>query len=173
VLGLLRDLHLFVYRHIGDERLWATSMPCVLGGGASIPLARYGSSNAATMKTVYRRGLGNRYGRVMQIIAGVHFNFSVADALWPLLAGHRVPPAASWRAGLPLRPLHGHGAQPAAARLAGALPVRRLARGLQELRAGRRDGPESFDAKTSSTPTPPRCAWATSATRTARKKAPA
>jgi glutamate--cysteine ligase len=86
VLDLLRDLHLFVYRHIGEERLWATSMPCVLGGGgASIPLARYGSSNAATMKTVYRRGLGNRYGRVMQIIAGVHFNFSVADALWPVL----------------------------------------------------------------------------------------
>ncbi len=59
-------------------------MPCVLGGGG-IPLARYGTSNAALMKTVYRRGLGNRYGRVMQIIAGVHFNFSVADDLWPLL----------------------------------------------------------------------------------------
>ncbi|MGB5831087.1 MAG: glutamate--cysteine ligase [Thiohalocapsa sp.] len=85
VLDLLRDLHLFVYRHIGDERLWATSMPCVLGGGADIPLARYGTSNAATMKTVYRRGLGNRYGRVMQIIAGVHFNFSFAHALWPIL----------------------------------------------------------------------------------------
>jgi len=86
VLDLLRDLHLFVYRHIGEERLWATSMPCMLGGGGgSIPLARYGSSNAATMKTVYRRGLGNRYGRVMQIIAGVHFNFSVADAFWPVL----------------------------------------------------------------------------------------
>ena len=85
VLDLLRDLHLFVYRHIDAERLWATSMPCVLGGGASIPLARYGSSNAARMKTIYRRGLGNRYGRVMQVIAGVHFNFSVADALWPLL----------------------------------------------------------------------------------------
>ena len=85
VLDLLRDLHLFVYRQIGAERLWATSMPCLLGGGSGIPLARYGSSNAALMKTIYRRGLGNRYGRVMQIIAGVHFNFSVADGLWPLL----------------------------------------------------------------------------------------
>lgn len=85
VFDLLRDLHQFVYRHIGEERLWATSMPCVLGGGAGIPLARYGSSNAASMKTVYRRGLGNRYGRVMQIIAGVHFNFSVAEDLWPIL----------------------------------------------------------------------------------------
>ena len=86
VLDFLRDLHLFVYRHIGDERLWATSMPCVLGGGANIPLARYGSSNAAEMKTVYRRGLGNRYGRVMQIIAGVHFNFSLSDGFWPVYA---------------------------------------------------------------------------------------
>ena len=85
VLDLLRDLHLFVYRHIDAERLWGTSMPCVLGGGGGIPLAQYGNSNAAQMKTVYRRGLGNRYGRVMQIIAGVHFNFSVADDLWPLL----------------------------------------------------------------------------------------
>ncbi len=87
VLALLDDLHRFVYRRIGDERLWATSMPCVLRGGARIPLAHYGSSNAARMKTVYRRGLGNRYGRVMQIIAGVHFNYSVDDRLWPRLAG--------------------------------------------------------------------------------------
>lgn len=76
----------FVYRHVGDELLWATSMPCVLGGGESIPLARYGSSNAASMKTAYRRGLGNRYGRVMQVIAGVHFNYSFGDALWVALA---------------------------------------------------------------------------------------
>jgi glutamate--cysteine ligase len=82
VLDFLRDLHLFVYRRIGEERLWAGSMPCVLGGGADIPLAEYGTSNAAQMKTAYRRGLGNRYGRVMQIIAGVHFNFSVPDTFW-------------------------------------------------------------------------------------------
>jgi glutamate--cysteine ligase len=86
VLALLDDLHRFVYRHIRDERLWATSMPCVLHGGAQIPLAHYGSSNAARMKTVYRRGLGNRYGRIMQVIAGVHFNYSVDDRLWPRLA---------------------------------------------------------------------------------------
>jgi len=85
VLDVLRDLHLFVYRHIEDERLWAASMPCVLNGGAEIPLARYGSSNAAEMKTVYRRGLGNRYGRVMQIIAGVHFNFSLPEGVWQAL----------------------------------------------------------------------------------------
>lgn len=99
VLDFLRDLHLFVYQQIGDERLWAASMPCFIGGGADIPLALYGTSNAAQMKTVYRRGLGNRYGRVMQIIAGVHFNFSLPDAFWalvqPELSGDHGPAAVS------------------------------------------------------------------------------
>ena len=89
VLDFLRDIHVVVNRHLGDERLWATSMPCVIEGGAAIPLARYGTSNAATMKTVYRRGLGHRYGRVMQVIAGVHFNFSFADAFWTLYQAER------------------------------------------------------------------------------------
>lgn len=84
-LDFLNNLHLFVYRHIGNERLWATSMPCVIGGSSAIPLAYYGESNAGQMKTIYRRGLGNRYGRVMQVIAGVHFNFSLREDLWPLL----------------------------------------------------------------------------------------
>ena len=83
-IAYLRDLQVFVHRYLGNELLWATSMPCVLEGGANIPLARYGSSNAARMKTVYRRGLGNRYGRVMQVIAGVHYNFSFSDTFWSL-----------------------------------------------------------------------------------------
>jgi len=82
-LGFLRDLHIYVYRQLDDEILWSTSMPCVLAGGKNIPVARYGSSNAGQMKTIYRVGLGNRYGRVMQVIAGVHYNFSFADEFWP------------------------------------------------------------------------------------------
>jgi len=83
-LDFLRDTQCFVYENLGDELLWATSMPCVVAGETSIPIARYGSSNPGLMKTVYRRGLGQRYGRVMQVIAGVHFNYSFADAFWPL-----------------------------------------------------------------------------------------
>jgi glutamate--cysteine ligase len=83
-LAWLADLHGFVHRHLGDELLWATSMPCIIEGARSIPLAVYGTSNAARMKTVYRRGLGNRYGRTMQAIAGVHFNFSFGDEFWSL-----------------------------------------------------------------------------------------
>jgi len=83
-LDFLGDAHAFVYSHLQDEVLWATSMPCVLSGGSNIPIAEYGTSNAACMKTVYRRGLGHRYGRVMQVISGVHFNYSLPDAFWPL-----------------------------------------------------------------------------------------
>jgi glutamate--cysteine ligase len=96
-LDFLRDLHKFVYDRLGAETLWATSMPCIVHGAESIPIAEYGSSNAGMMKTVYRRGLGYRYGKVMQVIAGVHFNFSFSDAFWGLyqdlegIAGDRRP----------------------------------------------------------------------------------
>ena len=82
----LCDLHQFVYRNLDEELLWATSMPCAIEGDASIPIAEYGSSNVGRMKTVYRRGLGLRYGRVMQAIAGVHFNYSFPEHFWPVLA---------------------------------------------------------------------------------------
>ncbi len=83
-LAFLGDLHKFVYDCIEAETLWATSMPCIVHGADSIPIAEYGRSNAGLMKTVYRRGLGYRYGKVMQVIAGVHFNFSFSDRLWTL-----------------------------------------------------------------------------------------
>jgi glutamate--cysteine ligase len=87
LLQYLCDIHQFVYRHLGDELLWATSMPCALDGEDSIPLAQFGSSNVGRMKTIYRRGLGLRYGRIMQAISGVHFNYSFSAELWDVL-GH-------------------------------------------------------------------------------------
>jgi glutamate--cysteine ligase len=83
-LGFLCDTQKFVYDQLDNEILWATSMPCVLAGGENIPIADYGFSNEGMMKTIYRRGLGHRYGRTMQVIAGVHFNFSLDQAFWPL-----------------------------------------------------------------------------------------
>ena len=73
----LENVHRFVYQGIKDETLWASSMPCILGADSEIPVGRYGSSNIAMAKTVYRLGLGNRYGRLMQTISGIHYNFSV------------------------------------------------------------------------------------------------
>ncbi len=81
-LALLDDIHRFVYSNIDDELLWSASMPCILEGDDNIPVAQYGSSNIARMKTVYRYGLGHRYGRLMQTIAGIHYNFSMPDGYW-------------------------------------------------------------------------------------------
>ncbi len=86
-LDYLRDLHTFVYQHIGSENLWATSMPCVLDGEDSVRIAEFGSSNLGMMKTVYRRGLGHRYGKTMQVIAGVHYNYSYPEHFWKRLHG--------------------------------------------------------------------------------------
>ena len=83
-LQQLDDVHRYVYSQIGDELLWGASMPCILEGDDSIPVAQYGSSNIARMKTVYRYGLGHRYGRLMQTISGIHYNFSMPDEFWPL-----------------------------------------------------------------------------------------
>lgn len=87
VLAFLRELHRFVYAHIDDEYLWATSMPCVVNGEEGVPIAQYGRSNAGRMKHVYRQGLAHRYGRMMQAISGVHFNFSFSDGFWDALQG--------------------------------------------------------------------------------------
>ena len=82
-LQVVCDIHQFAYRQLGEELLWCASMPCRLPADADIPLARYGDSNVGRMKTVYRRGLGHRYGRNMQTIAGVHFNYSLPESFWP------------------------------------------------------------------------------------------
>jgi glutamate--cysteine ligase len=41
------------------------------------------------MKTVYRNGLGLRYGRMMQAISGVHFNYSFPLPFWEAYAATR------------------------------------------------------------------------------------
>jgi glutamate--cysteine ligase len=82
----LEEIHRFVYGHLAGELLWTNSMPCSLSKDVDIPLGRYGSSNVGISKTVYRRGLGYRYGRIMQSISGIHYNFSIPDTLWPTIA---------------------------------------------------------------------------------------
>ena len=75
----LTHIHQVVYRHIGDEALWCASMPCNLPADNLIPIGRYGTSNVGRAKTVYRLGLAHRYGRKMQAISGIHYNFSLPD----------------------------------------------------------------------------------------------
>jgi len=86
LLQYLLDLHQFVYRHLGDELLWATSMPGAIERNEDIPIAQYGGSHVGRMKTIYRQGLGLRYGRMMQAISGVHFNYSFPLPFWEAYA---------------------------------------------------------------------------------------
>ncbi len=78
----LGQIHRYLYSQLEDELLWSASMPCTLPNDESIPLAHYGNSNLGRLKTTYRRGLGYRYGRAMQTICAVHYNFSFSDGFW-------------------------------------------------------------------------------------------
>lgn len=88
IKDLLTDLeqtHQHVLKSIDDELLWAGSMPCKIDGNDSIRIAEYGDSNIGKLKHVYRKGLDVRYGRIMQSIAGLHYNFSLSDEFWESL----------------------------------------------------------------------------------------
>ncbi|MGH8257037.1 MAG: glutamate--cysteine ligase [Steroidobacteraceae bacterium] len=86
LMHYLLDLHRFVYHHLGDELLWASSMPGELSGDDEIPIARYGSSHQGRVRSIYRHGLLIRYGGMMQAISGVHFNYSLPAEFWPFYA---------------------------------------------------------------------------------------
>ncbi|SDH04970.1 glutamate-cysteine ligase [Pseudomonas benzenivorans] len=84
-LADLEQIHRFAYSKLDGEYLWSPSMPCALPDEETIPIARYGDSHIGRLKYVYRKGLALRYGKTMQCIAGIHYNFSLPDSLWALL----------------------------------------------------------------------------------------
>ena len=87
-LDKLDTVHRHAYSRLGDELLWSQSMPCQLPPEEDIEIANYGSSNMGMLKHVYRRGLALRYGKAMQCIAGIHYNYSLDEQLWQVLASH-------------------------------------------------------------------------------------
>jgi glutamate--cysteine ligase len=92
-LDKLDGIHRYAYSKLGDELLWSESMPCQLPAEEDIAIAWYGSSNMGMLKHVYRRGLALRYGKAMQCIAGIHYNYSLSEELWQVLAEHEGKPA--------------------------------------------------------------------------------
>lgn len=81
-LNELGQLHRFALTQLQDEQLWPASMPTRLPAETEIPIAQYGSSHIGRLKTIYRHGLWHRYGRTMQTIAGVHYNWSMPGDFW-------------------------------------------------------------------------------------------
>ena len=84
-IAQLQDIQKFTLTKINNELLWPMSMPCFVSDEDKIQLAQYGDSNIGKMKTVYRQGLKNRYGSMMQVISGIHFNFSFPKGFWQSL----------------------------------------------------------------------------------------
>jgi glutamate--cysteine ligase len=84
-IAQLQDIQKYTFANINGELLWPMSMPCFVNDADKVPLAQYGSSNIGKMKTVYRQGLKNRYGSMMQVIAGIHFNFSFSQNFWHVM----------------------------------------------------------------------------------------
>ena len=82
LLDDLDKVQRYTYQSLEGEYLWGASMPCMLTNDDEIPVGQYGNSNAGRMKSIYRLGLGERYGRSMQTIAGIHYNFSMSDEFW-------------------------------------------------------------------------------------------
>lgn len=99
LLGELADTHRFVAQAAPEEVLWNHSMPALLPDEADIPIAWYGTSNTGMLKHVYRRGLAERYGKTMQCIAGLHYNFSLDESLWEAIGVPGDTPAARASAG--------------------------------------------------------------------------
>lgn len=85
----LTRVHRFVHANLDGELMWPGSMPCMVGAADDVPIGYYGTSNVAQAKSIYRRGLANRYGALMQTISGIHYNFSLTDAAWAALAEAR------------------------------------------------------------------------------------
>lgn len=83
-LEFLDKIHRYTYSQLGDELLWVNSMPCKVTEDNDVTVAEYGSSNIGRMKHIYRLGLGHRYGRKMQTIAGIHYNFSWPESFWKI-----------------------------------------------------------------------------------------
>ncbi len=84
-IAQLQDTQKYTLDNINGELLWPSSMPCFVSDAAQVAIAQYGHSNIGKMKTTYRQGLKNRYGSMMQVISGIHFNFSFSENFWQVL----------------------------------------------------------------------------------------
>ena len=85
LFGFLKNLHSYSYRCLKSESFWVASMPGDSIEDMSIQIAQFGKSNKAKLKETYRKGLRLRYGEKMQMISGMHFNYSFHPKVWQQL----------------------------------------------------------------------------------------
>lgn len=84
----MNQLQRYAEAELEEELLWPLSMPPKLPAEESIPLARFGPSEEGREKEIYRTGLSLRYGKKMQMVSGIHYNFSFGDRMLTYLHSH-------------------------------------------------------------------------------------
>lgn len=77
----LNKINTEVEKSIGNELLWPLSMPPKLPIENDIPIASFSNTENGKYKEIYRKGLALRYGKKMQMISGIHYNFSFGEGM--------------------------------------------------------------------------------------------
>lgn len=85
VFADLEQIYELASQNINGEFMWPFSMPPRLPAEADIPIARFSYMENGQEKEIYRRGLAVRYGKKIQMISGIHFNYSFDERLLNLL----------------------------------------------------------------------------------------
>ena len=85
VLNELEKIHAFMAKNLKNELMWSPSMPCELPPKSRIKTADFGQTNLGRLKGLYRSGLAERYGKEMQTICAIHYNFSFNQYFWEWL----------------------------------------------------------------------------------------
>lgn len=81
VYASLQEIYDKVKSGIGDELLWPLSMPPRLPNEEAIPIAKFSDTEEGREKELYRKGLALRYSKKMQMISGIHYNFSFSEEM--------------------------------------------------------------------------------------------
>ena len=76
----LMMINQIVARSIGDELLWPYSMPPVVDW-SKIRIAEYPDTEVGNSARQYREYLQEKYGEGVQLISGIHYNFSYSETL--------------------------------------------------------------------------------------------
>jgi len=69
-----------VYKSINKELLWPYSMPPAFSW-ENVSIAKYPETDDGMSKSDYRKYLCSKYGNGVQLISGIHYNFSFSDSL--------------------------------------------------------------------------------------------
>ncbi len=80
VYNAITNLHNIVSLELSEnEQLWPSSNPALIPPEEDIPIAEYQTENHPNR--LYREHLAVEYGKKIQLLSGIHYNFSFSDEL--------------------------------------------------------------------------------------------